>query len=74
MRKLFLTLAATAAVLATGSLTTRSDAMTIDSGLRAAADTAGTVEQVRWYGRHFRYRYHRHHHHRRHHFHFRRYW
>jgi hypothetical protein len=51
MRNLLVALVATAAVLSTGALTTRSDAMTIavGSGLNALVDTAG-VDQVHYYG------------------------
>jgi hypothetical protein len=47
MRKLFLTISATAAVLAAGVFATPSNAMTIGNGFQA--DTAG-IEQVQYYG------------------------
>jgi hypothetical protein len=49
MRKLFLTVAAAAAVLSAGLLTYRADAMTLGApgAVRAAADGVGIVEQVR---------------------------
>ena len=59
MRKLFVTAAAVATLLSTGSLTTRSDAMTLaaPAGLRAATATTTAVKHVRWS------RHHRHHRH-----------
>jgi hypothetical protein len=59
MRKLFVTVAAVATLLATGALTTRSDAMTpgAPAGLRAAIESTSPVAQVRW-GYH--HRHHRH--------------
>ena len=61
MRKYFLTLAATVAVLSAGVFTTSSDAMTIGAakGLGTAVDAAGVIEQVQ----HYRYRRHHHHYH-----------
>ena len=57
MRKLFVTAAAVATLLATGILTTRSDAMTTGTpaGVRAAVATKTAVKHVRWS------RHHRHH-------------
>jgi hypothetical protein len=51
MRKMFLALAATAAVVSTGALTTRADAMTLPAGigLNAAVDTANAVEPTTYY-------------------------
>ena len=56
MRKLFVIVATVATLIATGALTTRSDAMTpgTPTGLRAAIETTGAVKQVQW-------GYHRHH-------------
>ena len=59
MRKLFVTAAAVATLLSTGTLTTRSDAMTLGApaGVRAAIETTRAVKHVRWS------RHHRHHRH-----------
>ena len=48
MRKLLLTLAAAAAVLAAGTLANRSDAMTVGTaaGLRAAIEDANPVDRI----------------------------
>jgi hypothetical protein len=55
MRKLFLTLAATAAVLTAGALTHRADAMTLGdpAAVRAAADGIGLVEKTRLICKHW---------------------
>lgn len=49
MRKLFLTLAATAALLSTGALTGGSQAMTLGApaGMRAAIEDVAVTDQVR---------------------------
>ena len=66
MRKLFVTAAAVATLLSTGTLTTRSDAMTprAPAGVRAAVTTTTAVNHVRWsrYHRHHRHFWMRHHH------------
>jgi len=70
MRKLLVTAAAVATLLATGTLTTRSDAMTpgAKAGARAAIETTRAVKAikyVRWSRHHRHHRHfwmHRHHH------------
>jgi len=81
MRKLLLAVAGAAAILLTGGLTDRSEAMTLanQAGMRAAIDETRGVDQVRfvcthfWNGRYHRRELcfwvrgnHRHHHHRHH--------
>ena len=66
MRKLFVTAAAVAVLLSTGTLTTRSDAKTLGApvGVRTAMKTTSAVEHARmvrhhgWWSRH--HRHHRH--------------
>jgi hypothetical protein len=48
MRKLFLTIAAAAAVLSAGSQANRADAMPLGAGARAAISDLDPVEQVAW--------------------------
>jgi len=66
MRKLFVTAAAVATLLSTGTLTTRSDAMTLGAraGVRAPVETIRAVKHVRWsrHHRHHRHFWMRHHH------------
>jgi hypothetical protein len=53
MRKLYLTLAAAAAVVSTGLLAQPANAMTPVAGLRAAVEETAMVDQVRWVCTHF---------------------